>query len=70
MSQPLYHKKNGEPLDSRWELDIPVPDHVLPVSPSQNVPWAQWMMEIEPWIVRFRDKPHPIHTDPNRFVLD
>ncbi len=57
-------------LDPVWEINIPQPDHVLPTSPTQNVPWAQWMEEIEPWIIRFRDKHHPLHTEPNRFVLE
>ena len=71
MDKPLFGKKFGEPLAPELEFDFPVPTEPLRMSSGQNVPWAQWMKEIEPWVKRFRDKP-PHYMDPNmkRFVLD
>ena len=70
MGNPRFCRKFGKPLDNPvWEIDIPEPDHVLPISPSQNVPWAQWMDEIED-DCRMYTKPYPKQMDPYRFVLD
>ena len=57
-------------LDPVWDINIPKPDHVLPISPSQDVSWAQWIKEIEPWVIRLRSEPRPLHTETSRFVLD
>jgi len=57
-------------LDPVWDINIPEPDHVLPASPSQNISWVQWIKEIEPWLIRLRSEPHPLHTETSRFVLD
>lgn len=70
MGTPRLGKKFGKPLAPELEFNFPVPDRALPTSPSQNVSWAQWMDEIEPWVVKFHSKPHFMDPNMERFVLD
>ena len=71
MDESHFGKKYGKPLAPELEFDFPVPDGPLPVSLDQNVPWAQWMKEIEPWIRRLSHlPPHPMDPNMKRFVLD
>ena len=72
MDKPLFGKKFGEPLAPELEFDFPVPTEPLRMSSGQNnIPWAQWMKEIEPWIRRLSHEPHhPMDPDMKRFVLD
>jgi len=69
MDAPRLGKKFGESLAPELEFDFPVPDGPLPSSTSQNISWAQWMNEIEPWVVKFRSKRHYMDPKMERFVL-
>ena len=69
MDKPLLCKKFGKPLAPELEFNFPEPDKPLLTSPSQNVPWAQWMEEVEDYCRKFT-APYPKQMDPNRFVMD
>ena len=69
MDTPLLGKKFGEPLAPELEFDFPVPTEPLRVSSGQNVPWAQWMEEVEDYCRKFT-APYPKQMDTKRFVLD
>lgn len=45
MSMEESSEKEAFKLDPVWEINIPQPDHVLPISPSQNV--AQAVKEVD-----------------------
>lgn len=68
VSKPRFHKKYGKPLDPLLEFNFPVPDRPLRMSPSQNIPWAQWMDEIEDWCRKY-SKPREETLGTQRFVL-